>query len=176
MTANEAINAIAGIVRMQLDQPAEMSGLEFMFDNLDFRLRGGAPEFAIQIAAATILPGIILKAGRITNRINVKQETFREIGLDRKFVQKMRCRQCACWFVAVDRGENSDANGIQAVGTAEIESRQGILLVINGEASQGIVFHARQFQQGSKELLERSPGACHWNLCAGTHNWCITLT
>jgi hypothetical protein len=76
MSAHKTVDAVAGIVRMELNDPAEMASAQLMFEDLNFRLDRSFPELAVEIASSTRMPRVVLEPGRIADRINIQGESF----------------------------------------------------------------------------------------------------
>src|SRR5262245_33843106 len=78
VSSDESVNAFAGIVRVELNDAAEMASPKFVLQNLDFGLSGCSPKFAVQVMPAPGVPAIVFKTRRIADGINLKQEVFGE--------------------------------------------------------------------------------------------------
>src|SRR5437870_5812934 len=101
-----------------------MAGPQFTLEDLDFCFCRAAPEFAIEIAATPRMTRVIFKSRGIANRIDRKMEIFCELRFGRDFGEKRRRRQRARRFVAVNRREQTKANGIAAVWAVKNKARQ----------------------------------------------------
>src|SRR5215211_6292174 len=103
MTADKTINAIAGVVSMQLNDAAKVTGTKFVLQDLDLGLHRGAPELPIEIAPTSGATGVVFEPGRITDGIGVQQEVFGWLRVLDQIGQKLGQRERPRWFIPVDR-------------------------------------------------------------------------
>src|SRR6266702_3564458 len=102
------------------------------------------------------MAGVVLEPGRIANGINLQMKTFSQLGIVNKIEEKFGAGHGSGRLVAVDGGEDADADGIPAVSAAKGEARQGILCAVDFEGTQEIALHAGQADQRFEELLNRA--------------------
>src|SRR5436309_1468474 len=97
-----------------------------MLENLDLRLDGTLPEFAIQIAPTPIVPRAVLETGWVADRINVQEKTLGNLRLERYRLQEFCRSQRPGWFVPVNGAKNPDANRIGAVRAEKSKTRERV--------------------------------------------------
>ena len=107
MAANEAIDAVAGVVGVKLDQPVEMAVAQFVFQDLHFRFGRATPEFAVQILPAPRFPRVVLEPGRVANGICLDVIICGPFRLSRQFQQQFDNRQSAGRFVPMNSGKDA---------------------------------------------------------------------
>src|SRR5437867_3264418 len=133
-----------------------MTCAQFVLQKLDLSFAGRLPELAIEIAAAPRVAGVVLEAGRIADRIRFQVKGLRQARVRCQKHKKFSKSQRASRFIAVNGGEQTDANGIAAIGSLKRETRQRIRFARHIEGSEEIRAHTGQFEERRKELLDRA--------------------
>src|SRR5581483_426289 len=122
-----AVKAVTGVVGVQGDYAVESVKPDLGLKKLDFRHVGIVPEFAVEVLAAARVAGVVLKPRGIADRI---EEQAVALGQFRIFLERgdeSRQRQSAFGFVAVDGGEDSDADGVPSPARAEKDVTRNIV-------------------------------------------------
>src|SRR6266566_699935 len=112
---------------MKVDQAVESVRPDFRLKILYFRLARILPELAVQVFAAARVGCVVLKPGRIANR--VKKEGIAPGEFQILFQHRDKARECqrAFRFVAVNGREDANANGVAAALRAEVDvARQAV--------------------------------------------------
>ena len=139
------------------------------------------PEFAVQILAAARMARAVLETGRIANRIKRQIITGGQFGLGFQQFDELDDRVHAFRFVAVDAGENADADRrVAALGPDEQIARQFVglaaslktRLVVRHQVRRvgGDLFQRReQVGDGTPARRRRLSGDFGWSISDG-HN------
>lgn len=102
ITADIAIDAITGVIRVKAYQAIEMKALEVAFQNAHFRFRGVFPKLAIHVGTSAEPPGAIHIAGGIANRVKMNFEATGKLRIFMQFINQSNQRMNAGGFVAMN--------------------------------------------------------------------------
>lgn len=156
VAANKTVKTVAGVIGMELDNPVEMGGAEFVLQNFDFRFDGGAPEFPVEIAPAAGASVVIFETGWIANGIDLKQKAFRHFGSLRQIEEEFCGGERAGRFVAMNGGEDADANRVVAIGSAESETGKGIFFTADFKGGELVELDFPCAEQRAEECANRT--------------------
>ena len=108
----KTIKAVARVIGVQRNDSLKRARNEFGLEQADFRLAGVFPKLAVQILPAARKSRAVLETGRIANRIKRQIITSGQFRLRLEQFNELDNRVRAFRLVAVDAGENADADGV----------------------------------------------------------------
>jgi hypothetical protein len=154
----ESVEAGGIAVGMEGDDAVEAKGAELALEEAHFRLVGSEPEFAVEIAAAAGMPGGVLVAGRIAQRVDVELVATGDGGLGLEQLEEADGGQNARGLVTMDTGKEGNAEVLPAAAWADEKILlKGVGVLVLLPVAQGVGNPEMPiFVEGEEELAQVS--------------------